>query len=160
MAKSKKTYEELVEAQATAKTNLKEAKKNLTTYLKENKLKRSDDHSGDKKHGKKIGALEKKIATCETRLEKATSTMKANKPATTRKSKYEYPADVVTSEQKKKYRQAQRAAANKGAKDGDTKKGKTPAKKKAAAKAKSSKGKASKKKVSKKKSAKSKKKDD
>lgn len=122
MAKSKKSPEELKEVVQAAKEKVSEAKKALTTYLKKNKLKRNEDHSGTK-HEKKINTLNGKIEKAQTALEKAQEKIKASKGTTSRKTKYDYPEDVDTPAKRKKYRQEMRAAASgKGKKTKKTKK--------------------------------------
>lgn len=148
MAKAKiKTFEEAQAATTEAKASIKEAKGNLTAYYKDNKLKRKNDYSEDKKHGKKIGILERKIERANDSLTKAQAAVKDLKPATVRKTTYDYPDDIDTPELRKKYRQKQRAASKKG--DKPAKKSSKKASKKEAP-AKGSSKKASKKKGSKK----------
>lgn len=119
MAKAKiKTYDEAVAAQVDGKQDIKDAKVALTSYYKENKLKRSDEHEG--KHGKRIERLEAAVERAQDNLAKANELAKDLKPPTVRKTKYDYPDDIDTPEKRKKYRQAQRAAKNK--KDKPTKK--------------------------------------
>ena len=108
MAKTFKTYEEALEAQGVAKDAVKEAKAALTEYYTKNKLKRNEDYTDDAKHGGKIQKLQNAIDRESSTLENIGEQMKALKPkkekSAGRETKYEYPADCVTSEQKKKYR--------------------------------------------------------
>lgn len=107
-----------------ALSKLNEAKSALTAYLKKNKLKRSDDHSEDKKHGSKIAKLEKAIEKAQAAYEKLKAPSKkkdkgAKKESAGRRTKYDYPADIVSADDRKKYRQKMRAeakAAGKGEK--------------------------------------------
>lgn len=93
----------------SVKLEINEAKKALNSYLKENKLKASDDHSADKKHGKTIAKLEKAVEKSQEKLKEVKA---ASKGTGTRQTKYDYPADIDTPEKRKKYRQEQRAAKN------------------------------------------------
>lgn len=99
-----------------AKANIKEAKAALATYYKENKLKKTEDYSKDKKHSKKISRLETAIEKAEAGLVKIQETTKELKAASGGRTKYDYPEDIDTPEKRKKYRQEQRAAAKKAAK--------------------------------------------
>lgn len=115
---AKLTYEGALQQQKEAKAAVKEAKTALTDYYKANKLKRNEDYSGDKKHGKKIASLEKEVkkssATLANINEKVEAlkdgggkTKKAKGTGATRQ-KYDYPADCDTPAKKKKYRQMMR----------------------------------------------------
>lgn len=106
-----KTYEDALAAQTESKESIKVAKQALTDYYKDNKLKRTEDYSEDKKHGKKISNLEKAVEKAQARLKSANEDVKELKVKTDRKSKYDYPADVDTAEKRKKYRQEMRKAA-------------------------------------------------
>lgn len=117
MAKTKTSkvevsYEDAQTAQSEAKTSVKDSKTALTTYYKENKLKRSGDYADDKKHGKKIARLEADVVKAQDKLEKANAQVKELKPASTSRTKYDYPDDIDTPEKRKKYRQLKRAEAN------------------------------------------------
>lgn len=118
MAKTIKTHEEALEAQKVAKENVKIAKTALTEYYTKNKLKRSEDYTKDKKHGEKITRLQTEIDKKSETLEAINNQVKDLKPAKAgaadRVTKYEYPADCVSSEDRKKYRIAQRKAAEGG----------------------------------------------
>lgn len=100
--------EESQDTVKSVKAEINEAKKALTTYFKENKLKKNEDYSEDKKHGKKISRLEKAV---EKAQEKLKTVKEASKGTGTRATKYEYPDDITTAAQRKKYRQEQRALA-------------------------------------------------
>ena len=161
MATKIKTLDEAKEAVKTEKGNVKEAKKALTDYYKENKLKKTGDYSGDKKHSKKIAKLEKEVEKASTNLTKAQEAVKELKPAASSRTKYDYPDDVDTPEKRKKYRQKMRAEANgdkpkkKKASKAQAKKEESPedtgSNKKSSTKKTSSKKKPAKKKVTKKK---------
>lgn len=115
MAKEGKDPKEAYEAAQgkleAAKTELAAARTALKTFREENGLKRKIDYSEDAKHGKTF----KKLVRAETEAQEAVtaleSKVKALKPASTRNTKYDYPADVVTAEDKKKYRTKMRNAA-------------------------------------------------
>lgn len=115
---AKLTYEGALAQQKEAKAAVKEAKGNLTDYYKENKLKRNQDYSADKKHGKKISNLEKEVKKASATLENLNEKVESLKDGAPKKpkggvgrTKYDYPEDVKTPDQKKKYRQAMRAKA-------------------------------------------------
>lgn len=147
MAKAKyKDYDEAEAAQKSLKIEVKNHKQSLTSYLKQNKLKRNVDHSDDKKHGKKITAFNKKIERAVSKLEVCNQACKDLKPKKERAYKYDYP-DGLTAEEKKKFRQKARQEANpKKKKDKkDTKKDKKTSTKKEGKKTSSKKGKGKKK---------------
>jgi hypothetical protein len=124
MAKNKKPTEK-TETQPASKVDelksiVKDAKVALTTYYKENKLKRDEDYTDDAKHGTKIGKLQKTIEKAESKLAEALEEdapkgkekkTKKESSSAGRETKYDYPADCVTAEDKKKFRiQARKAA--------------------------------------------------
>ena len=124
MAKAKyKTFEEAQEAQVEGKTKVRDAKQNLTSYLKDNKLKRNVDYSNDKKHSKKIEKLNNVITRASSNLEKINEAVKGLKPKKERTSKYDYP-EGITADEKKKFRQKVRSEANKDSKPKKEKKAK------------------------------------
>lgn len=140
---AKTSYEDAVKAQAEAKEAVKTAKAKLTTYFKENGLKRNKDYSKDKTHSKALATLEKGIkkatATLEKWNEKVTQLKgeaKTTKAKGTR-TKYDYPPEIDTAEKRKKYRQQMRAkAAGKTPKETKAKETKAKATKTKATKAK------------------------
>lgn len=111
---------------------LKSLSEEKAAYYKENGLKVGKDYANDKKHGAYITKITKAIKEVEEAIKEIKGSVKEaageiKKSAKKIKeavksvaSKYEYPADVVTAEQKKKYRRDMRAAAAKAAK-GETK---------------------------------------
>ena len=123
MAKSSyKTKEEAVKAQEKDKKAVVTAKAALTDYLKANKLDRTKDNSKDKKHGKKIKELELAIEKANAALTDSTAAVATfkdkgkekksdKKGGAGKKATYDYPAGL-TSEEKKKYRQASRKGAS------------------------------------------------
>lgn len=138
MAKAFKTYEEAVDAQKEAALDLKEAKTALTDYYKKNKLKRDEDYTDDAKHGTKVARLQKEVDKKETTLEAIQEQLEAltpkgkkkpsaaaavreeeakgkpkkeKKASEPRNTKYEYPENCVTPDEKKKYRIKMRNAA-------------------------------------------------
>lgn len=109
------SFEEATTAYADSKVTAKNERESLNAFCKENKLKRNVDHTDDAKHGKKYAKLKQTVdAACELR-DALKEQVKETKPKKTsgRASKYEYPEDITTNEQKKKYRTQLRAAAAK-----------------------------------------------
>lgn len=117
MGKKFKTFEDATAAMETAKSGRKAAREALKQFEVDNKLKHREDHSGDKKLGKQWSKLNDALQAQITAFEDAETASKELKPAKERESKYDYPADVTTAEQKKKYRTTQRAAAKKAEKE-------------------------------------------
>lgn len=92
---------------ASAKEKLIEAKDALASFCKENKLKKSEDHSTNEDAKIAKGWKKRKDAVDEqqARVEKYQGIYKeAKKSGKGIKAKYTYPKDVKTSEDKKKYR--------------------------------------------------------
>lgn len=114
--KDQKAYDEVLAKAKAKKEELAEAKKDLRAWKKENKIKRNKPVEDEK--------LKKALEKKETQLEKLTSehekalkAAKDLKPASSRRTKYEYPADCVTDQDKKKYRakmRREKAKAEKG----------------------------------------------
>jgi hypothetical protein len=124
---------EAKEALTAAKESKKSAKQELKAFEKENELASGEDHSGDAKHGKRWSKLKKAVDSAEAKVTDIEGEMEGLKSAKVdRPSKYEYPADVVTALDKKKYRAKMRAAAKKADKGDatttETKKSKKKAK--------------------------------
>lgn len=100
------------------KGDLKEAKAALTSYLKENKLKRDGEYTG--KHAKAIAKMEAEITRIESLLsDKETKTKentkkKAKSSGGTTRGKYDYPPECDTPEKRKKFRMEQRKLAKSG----------------------------------------------
>lgn len=113
MAKEKfKSYEAAKEALAPAREKLKAAKDERRAFEKENKLAKETDHSADEKHGKKWAKLNATVVAAQAEVDSAKEFMDANKPKKEkagRASTYEYPKEVVTVADKKKYRAKMRA---------------------------------------------------
>jgi hypothetical protein len=109
---AKKTYAEVKEQLASQKDEAKQAKKDLSKFCKENKLEADKEHPDNKKWVK-LKALAEKTAKAVEDSEKWLEENKEKKESTPRASKYEYPADVTTAADKKKFRAQARAAANK-----------------------------------------------
>lgn len=120
MAKKELTFEDATKAVDAAKAVRKDARTVLDKFMADNGLKAKKDHSDDKKHGKEFKKLRQVWLDAKESQEKAEEAAKALKPQTARKVKYEYPDDVVTSEDKKKYRATARAKAAKEAKGEST----------------------------------------
>lgn len=105
--------EQTNEALDVAKANLATAKEELKKFQKKNGLK-ADETPNDEKLAKKLSSLQNKVAKAEKEVKIAKKGAKGE--SAPRASKYEYPADCVTAEDKKKFRTAQRNAAKKGEK--------------------------------------------
>ena len=125
---TKLTYEAALKQQKEAKDAVKTAKQAQTDYFNDNKLKKNQDYTKDKKHGKKVISLSKEVkkamATLENINTKVDSFEKDKKDskkgkekekkaksgsAAGARTKYEYPPDVTSSSDKKKYRQMMRS---------------------------------------------------
>lgn len=110
------------------------AKEERKAYAKEHGLSIKEDHADNKKHGKKWAQFTSAIDNANAQIEAAEAWIKENKPkgkGGNFASKYTYPEDIVTPEDKKKYRTRMRAAAAaaekaaaKGEAKGDSKKSK------------------------------------
>lgn len=112
----------LITEQKEIRSSAKEERK---AYAKENGLSIKEDHSGDKKHGKKWKQFTDAISAADAQIENAENWVKENKPKKSgggnRASKYEYPSDIVSADDKKKYRAKMRAEAKRTEKE-ETKK--------------------------------------
>lgn len=109
MAKPK-TVEEATQMVETLKAEISTDSEALKEFMKANKIKKGETPSDEKiakKYGKMVASLDKKRADRDA----AKEAIKALTPKKSRESKYEYPADVVTAEDKKKYRTKMRNAA-------------------------------------------------
>ena len=131
MSQKFESMEAAVEAQKAKAAQVKEAKAALTDYFKENKLKKTEDYTEDPKHGKKVTRLESKVDKYSDELNDINEAIKKLKPGKEKSSepkklKYDYPADIKTAEQKKKYRIEQRKLAKAGT-EGEAKSAKTKA---------------------------------
>lgn len=111
--KAAETFDSVSEKLGQAKATRDEAKKAFHAFLSENKLKIGTDYSDhkDAKIAKKFKSLHGAWADARTAVKDLEAKAKELKPAVQRVSKYEYPADVETPEQKKKYRAKMRAEA-------------------------------------------------
>ena len=124
-------------AQELKAQQVKDAKAALATYFKENKLKKTEDYSEDAKHGKKVSRLESKVDKYSEELITINEAVKSYKPGKAKKDaaprnlKYDYPEDVKTAEQRKKYRIEQRKAAKSGEEGSEAKPAKAAKAKKA-----------------------------
>ena len=123
MSKKKKTKKakEIAKIEApnlaAVKTDLTVARDNFQAWLKKNKLERNKDYTNDKKFGKEYTVFQTTINELNAqKAELEGETKKSKKAAAASRTKYDYPADCVTEEQKKKYRVAQRNLAKKAAK--------------------------------------------
>jgi len=120
MAKSKfANYDEAAEAFKATKEELAVAREEKKTYFKENGLSQKEDYSADAKHGKKVKKFQEMIDKKIKERDETEAWMKENKPKkerAVRATTYEYPDDITTAEDKKKYRAKQRAAKKKAEK--------------------------------------------
>jgi hypothetical protein len=119
---TKKTKEELKSALESSKEELTVAKGELKTFEKTNGLEKGGDHSKNEKFGKKWQKIKDTVTKKEKTVEgirAELAELKAEKAPRT--VKYEYPKDVVSAEDKKKYRTKMRAAAKKAEKGETTK---------------------------------------
>ena len=125
------------EAQELKAQQVKDAKAALATYFKENKLKKTEDYSEDAKQGKKVTRLEAKVDKYSNELITINEDVKSYKPGKAKKEaaprnlKYDYPEDVKTAEQRKKYRIEQRKVAKGGEEGAEAKPAKAAKAKKA-----------------------------
>lgn len=113
MGKEKPLNYETAKTQlATVKESLSAKRTELTDWLKEKKLKKSEDHSKNEneKIAKKFTRLTAETKDLETKREELKKFVAENKPSKDRVTKYAYP-DGATSDDKKKFRQNCRAAA-------------------------------------------------
>jgi len=115
MAKKKQelTYDSAKEQLVTVKTDLKTVLNERRALLKDNKLKKTEDHSKhkDKKIAKAYKDQTTSIDALEATKKELMDFMKANKPEKgERVTKYAYP-DGFDAEQRKKFRANCRAAA-------------------------------------------------
>lgn len=137
------SHEEAKENLSTTKEELQVAKDELKSYRKEHKLEKDTDYSEDAKHGKTWKKLTKAITSKEEAIAETRTWMEENKPKkekVARESKYEYPADCTSEDDKKKFRAKMRreaASAEKAAAGGEAapKKEKKASKEEAAAEA-------------------------
>lgn len=123
MSQKFESMEAAVEAQKAKAAQVKEAKAALTDYFKENKLKKTEDYTEDPKHGKKVTRLESKVDKYSDELNDINEAIKKLKPGKEKSSepkklKYDYPPEIKTAEQKKKYRIEQRKLAKAGTTEG------------------------------------------
>jgi hypothetical protein len=110
MATKVKDLDQAKKLATKAKNALLEAKKELTDFLKKNKLSRDEDHSKDKKFGKEFKALNLEVEKANAAMDEANETVANFKPAKASKgggagkaTKYDYP-EGLTPEEKKKFR--------------------------------------------------------
>lgn len=94
-----------------ARTALTDAKEKLARFLKKNGLESAEDVHGEPEIEKKKENLVRKVEEQKKLLKKAKKGTKAPKEKSVRESKYDYPEDCVTKEDKKKFRSKMRAEA-------------------------------------------------
>ena len=90
-----------------AKEALKGAKAELTKFTEKH-----GDAPEDEKLAKKLNKLKANVDESEKAVRAAKKAAKPKKEKAERQSKYDYPADCTTAEQKKKFRTEARRAAN------------------------------------------------
>jgi hypothetical protein len=95
----------------------------LQSFTKKNNLSMKEAPA-DKKLKPEWEKLTKAYSEARTKRDAQEEAVKALKPKAERASKYEYPKECVTKEDKKKFRATQRAAANKAEKAASPKKSK------------------------------------
>lgn len=113
-AKAPEGHEEAVAAVNAAKEARETAKNNLTEFLEKNKLRKNADHSGkikDKKLQKEYDGLRDAWEKAKTAEGEAKEAEKGLRPKKDRKVKYNYPADMTSSGDRKKFRAACRTRA-------------------------------------------------
>jgi hypothetical protein len=116
-----KTPEEIKERLSNAKEKVLTTKDALKAFVKENGLKKGEDHSKneDSKIAKKFVKLTQDVADAEARVEKYQELLKGSKGAAKKssgggaKTTYVYPAGVETAEDKKKFRAETRSKCKK-----------------------------------------------
>ena len=142
---AKASHDELVKQLEAAKTTNTEAKEALKEFRAENEIKKGTEPSEvSGKIGKEYSKLVKAAEKAAAEYEKLKAAEKDSRPRKERQSKYDYPADVVSAEDRKKYRTKMRKEAQGGGKD--AKKGKDVKKEADTKKAEAPTGKAKKKK--------------
>lgn len=102
--------DEKVKALETAKEGLNTAKANYKSFLEKNKLKDGVTPKDDTL-AKKMASHQEKIEKAEKGVKAAKKALKPAKEKKERTSVYEYPDDVVTAEDRKKFRTKARNAA-------------------------------------------------
>lgn len=131
---AKKKYAEVKESLPSLKEEAKQAKKDLKNYCKSQKLDPEAEHPDNKKWAK-LKAVVTKTSDAVTAAETWLSENKEQKEKAPRKTVYDYPPEIQTASEKKKYRAQQRAANKKKEKEanGEAKSSKKDKKKEAAA---------------------------
>lgn len=115
------TKEEAKKKLADAKDEAKAARGELRDFEKENDLEKGGDHSKHEKAGKKWSKLNDALKKKQDKVDAAQAVLdEVKKDKAPRPSKYEYPAEVKTPQDKKKYRAKMRAE-KKRAEKGDAK---------------------------------------
>jgi len=117
------TYDSAKTELASVKEELGVASSELKDFLKSNKLKRDEDHSkhSDKKIAKQYNALVAAVDAKQNRKDELLTFLKNNKPEPKeRESKYNYPSEVESTLDKKKYRASMRSNAKKAGVELDT----------------------------------------
>ncbi len=118
MATKFANVEEAKDFIASTKEELKTAKGELKELRKSLGLK-GDATPENPKDAKKVEKLSSLIEKKEKAIEEAQAWLKENKPKKSKEPralKYDYPEDCTTADQKKKFRQEQRAAAKRAEK--------------------------------------------
>lgn len=108
------SIEEAKENLSTTKEELQVSKDEIKSYRKENKLEKDTDYSEDPKHGKTWKKLAKAVSSKEETIAEIRTWMEENKPKkekVQRESKYEYPEDCTSEDDRKKFRAKKRREA-------------------------------------------------
>ena len=118
MAKTR-NYEDIKKDLETAKATRAEARQALKEFSKTNKIKEGTEASeiAEKKTRIAYKELVKAVTASKDAVDKLSTEAKENKPVKERETKYNYPADCTTGDQKKKFRTLERARLKREAKE-------------------------------------------
>jgi len=121
MAKISK--DEAKAAVKTAKEGYKAARGEQRAFEKEHSLEKDVDHSGNEKQGKRWTKLSDRTKAAQEKVDKAEKALEEVKASGgSRRTTYDYPADVKTAADRKKFRTQQRAIKKKKEKGDEPKK--------------------------------------
>lgn len=110
------THEEALANLESAKEAKKAAYDAREAFSKKNGLPPKKDHSSHKEFGKAFSPLNQAWLDAKDAITEAEKIEKEVRPKSERPSKYDYPADIVTADDKKKYRAKMRAKVKSDAK--------------------------------------------
>jgi len=129
----KKTKDELKADLTAAREEKKAAFEEKRAFEKENKLEKGADHSGHEKLGKKWTKLETGLKAKQDKIKKIEEDIASlKKESSSSRTVYDYPEDIKSAADRKKYR-AKARAAKKKAEKGETDKPKKEKKSEVAA---------------------------